>query len=484
MNARTRRMHRITRRTADRCAAYAGRPRRPVPAVLVVVGGPQYRVGSHRQFVLLARALSGRGIPVLRLDLAGMGDSGGEFRGFEHSAPDIRAAIDLLQHHEPQVREVCLWGLCDGASAALMYACQDPRVTQLVLLNPWVRTTEGQAQAYLDAYYGRKLRSLGFWRRMFFHPAAIPRAASGYLSNVRSARRTPSRGRMSIRSLPRPHARGRGGFPWPDPGPVERAGPGCNRIRASARSFRRLAHGVRFAARPDSQAPGGDTHLLAASVARLGSVSDGSLRRMLLPTFIEIGAQRAGTTWAYNCLAQHPEVYMSEKKELHFFYANYSRGLAWYAEQFAPPVTPRARRDQPRLHVQTRDPGPQRPRPARRASVRDPPQSRRPRNLGLCVAPGTQRGDELLRGLPALPGSDRPRPVLQPPRRSPQYFPAERVKILLYDDLVSRPGTFLDELYGFIGVRTGVRPVAMGTRYNRVIYPGLQKALLGRDSAG
>lgn len=26
-------------------------------AVVIVVGGPQYRVGSHRQFVLLARAL-------------------------------------------------------------------------------------------------------------------------------------------------------------------------------------------------------------------------------------------------------------------------------------------------------------------------------------------------------------------------------------------------------------------------------------------
>ena len=61
---------------------------------------------------------------------------------------------------------------------------------------------------------------------------------------------------------------------------------------------------------------------------------------MMLPTFIGIGAQRAGTTWAYNCLAQHPEVYMSEKKELHFFYANYSRGLDWYAAQFAPRATP------------------------------------------------------------------------------------------------------------------------------------------------
>ena len=51
--------------------------------------------------------------------------------------------------------------------------------------------------------------------------------------------------------------------------------------------------------------------------------------------------------------------------------------------------------------------------------------------------------------------------------------------MLLYDDLVARPGAFLDELYGFIGVRKGMRPAAMGTRYNRVVYPGLQKALLG-----
>lgn len=39
--------------------------------VLVVVGGPQYRVGSHRQFVLLARDPGGGGhVPVLRFDLS------------------------------------------------------------------------------------------------------------------------------------------------------------------------------------------------------------------------------------------------------------------------------------------------------------------------------------------------------------------------------------------------------------------------------
>ena len=50
--------------------------------VLIVVGGPQYRVGSHRQFTLLARRLAAQGYPTLRFDYRGMGDSGGERRRF------------------------------------------------------------------------------------------------------------------------------------------------------------------------------------------------------------------------------------------------------------------------------------------------------------------------------------------------------------------------------------------------------------------
>ena len=40
---------------------------------------------------------------------------------------------------------------------------------------------------------------------------------------------------------------------------------------------------------------------------------------MNLPNFLIIGGQRCGTTWLYQVLRRHPEVYMPKQKELEFF---------------------------------------------------------------------------------------------------------------------------------------------------------------------
>jgi exosortase A-associated hydrolase 1 len=134
--------------------------------VLLVVGGPQYRVGSHRQFALLARRLAESGVAVMRFDYRGMGDSEGERRDFSMVDADLRAAVDAFTAQVPEVREVVLWGLCDAASAALFYAHQDRRVTGLALANPWARTEEGAARATLKHYYLSRLVQPGLWRKI------------------------------------------------------------------------------------------------------------------------------------------------------------------------------------------------------------------------------------------------------------------------------------------------------------------------------
>lgn len=142
-------------------------PSSPAPrGVIILVGGPQYRVGSHRQFLLLARFLAEHDIAVFRFDYRGMGDASGEAISFLECGSDLRAATDAFVEQVPSIREVVIWGLCDGATAAALFAPADQRVKGLVLLNPWARSEQSQAQTHLQHYYLRRLTEKSFWTRI------------------------------------------------------------------------------------------------------------------------------------------------------------------------------------------------------------------------------------------------------------------------------------------------------------------------------
>lgn len=81
------------------------------------------KLWSHRVFVVFARALASRGIPVLRFDYTGAGDSSGETAQVSVSTylDDLGAAVRVLTDRVPGASRIGIVGLRFGASLAAQF---------------------------------------------------------------------------------------------------------------------------------------------------------------------------------------------------------------------------------------------------------------------------------------------------------------------------------------------------------------------------
>jgi hypothetical protein len=106
---------------------------------LLFNAGVVHRVGPHRINVRLARQLEARGIPSMRFDLAGHGDSArpsGECSFEEQAVVDVRAAMDALGA-AASVRRFAIFGICSGAYHGFQAALADERVRALLLFDAY-----------------------------------------------------------------------------------------------------------------------------------------------------------------------------------------------------------------------------------------------------------------------------------------------------------------------------------------------------------
>jgi exosortase A-associated hydrolase 1 len=101
--------------------------------VLIVSGGNELRIGAHRGMASLAQRLAAAGVPVLRFDRRGIGDSTGKNHGYESSVPDITAAVAAFRTEG--VERIVGFGNCDAATALALHGAG---IDALVLANPWV----------------------------------------------------------------------------------------------------------------------------------------------------------------------------------------------------------------------------------------------------------------------------------------------------------------------------------------------------------
>jgi len=60
------------------------------------------------------------------------------------------------------------------------------------------------------------------------------------------------------------------------------------------------------------------------------------------PDFLYIGMPRAGSTWLYEVLRAHPDIYVPPAKDIYFFDRYFDRGLKWYSDFFKEAGTAKA----------------------------------------------------------------------------------------------------------------------------------------------
>ena len=134
--------------------------------VLLVIGGSQTRIGSHRMYERLAKSLAEKGYPCFRFDRRGVGDSEGEDPGFKGSEADLLAAAAAFRNECPALTRLIGFGLCDGATALVLFG-DAAGLDGLILANPWLVETEAgePPPAAIRQHYRKRLLSKAGWKK-------------------------------------------------------------------------------------------------------------------------------------------------------------------------------------------------------------------------------------------------------------------------------------------------------------------------------
>jgi pimeloyl-ACP methyl ester carboxylesterase len=154
--------------------------------VVLLSPGIKMRVGPHRLYRRLADMFLGFGLPVLRFDFYGLGDSEGTLTEevmrdvYNHIevgrfVADTLDAMDWMQRHSGTKRFI-VSGLCGGAVTGLLAGSRDERVAGLLALgitpllaskaaNPAQYMTSGQLDRLKRGYLA-KLMSPQAWLRL------------------------------------------------------------------------------------------------------------------------------------------------------------------------------------------------------------------------------------------------------------------------------------------------------------------------------
>jgi alpha-beta hydrolase superfamily lysophospholipase len=174
-------------------------------AVILLNAGADNHTGANGMYVELARQWARRGYVVLRMDLAGIGDSATrpgrpDNEVFPPGAlDDIRTATEFLRSRY-RAGDITIFGLCSGAYHALRAAVAGIPVNRILMVNPqnyfW---KEGMTLDTLQI--AEVVRNPGVYRQKMFSAAAWKRLFTGNVNILRIARIYLQRPLLDLESM-------------------------------------------------------------------------------------------------------------------------------------------------------------------------------------------------------------------------------------------------------------------------------------------
>jgi hypothetical protein len=196
------------------------------------------------------------------------------------------------------------------------------------------------------------------------------------------------------------------------------------------------------------------------------------------PDFIGLGAQRAGTSWIYSCLYEHPNICIPIK-EIHFFSRerNWSKGYEWYEAIFekcpqdaktgefstsylSDPTTPE------RIHERYPD-------VKLIACLRNPLDRAYSNYLNDMMAGVVEPEVNFGEALKEHPGYIERGRYATHLKRYLQVFSMDQILMLIYEDSLKNPSSFIQTAYEFIGVDSSFVPSMVDTIVNKGRVPRL-----------
>src|SRR5215211_1639047 len=174
-----------------------------------------------------------------------------------------------------------------------------------------------------------------------------------------------------------------------------------------------------------------------------------------IPNFAYVGTSKAGSTWLYNALTRHPDVYLAPSKGLYYFDQHFDRGPEWYLGHFVGARDREAVGEISHSYLSS-------PQAATRIAEFNPDM-----RLLVCLREPVDRAfsdyldlvkngqfdgpfPDALERFPRLLDRGRYGTHLQ---RYFDRFPREQILVSLFEDLHSGPQAYADEVFSFLGVR-------------------------------